>query len=579
MNQQIIYSIIDAIKYKYLLTKREQDQNNIGEIVIISLFLIIISYTSTNLTVFEKISEKLFSLFVYKRYNSILLEGKRCFRITNYNTRSDQLFSNRFKAIWYYLAKNNNNNSLNNNSLNNNSLNNNNNYNDAIYSIKEFADSSNIYDEQGDPYSSNRSNRNQKRLLDMYVVNQPQQFLLCPDIFCKVSFKNDIINGKSQKKTDDSNSSKIEIINLEIFSYKKSLDAIKQFIDKISLEFISEIHNTRLDKKFIYTLLGKPCASKYDDDYVANRYSDWEECEFRSSRRFNNLFFENKAEIIAKIRFFNDNRDWYEKEGHPWTFGLGLSGPPGTGKTSIIKCIANMLNRHIIVIPLNKIKTQREFSQYYFENRYNANNTCDSIVFDNKIIVFEDIDCMTDIVNERNTKDKDKAKANKREDSTTNILLEKLIEKIDEKTETDIDFSRLTTSTTQKRDDELTLSYLLNIIDGLRETPGRIIIISSNNYDALDSALVRPGRIDYTMKMNNASKNIIEEMFSHYYNEPMNKYYENSINNVDNDLDKQDINSLLNNNLVSPAEIVNIKLASDSPQQFIEKLFALLKSK
>ena len=570
MNQQIIHSIIDTIKYKYLLNNREHDQNNIGEIVIISLIFIVISYISTNVSRFEKISEKLSDLFVYKRLNSILLEGKRCFRITDYNTRSDQLFSNRFKAIWYYLAKNNNSDSLNNNR--------NNNY--TIYSIKEFADSSNIYDEQGDAYTSNRSNRNQnqnqKRLLDMYVVNQQTQFIISNNIFCKVSFKNDIINGKSHKKTDDSNSSKIEIINLEIFSYIKSLDEIKEFIDKITLEFMSEIHNTRLNKKFIYTLLGKPSATKYDDEPLANRYSDWEECEFKSSRRFDNLFFEDKAEIIAKIRFFNDNRDWYEAEGHPWTFGLGLSGPPGTGKTSIIKCIANMLNRHIIVIPLNKIKTQREFSQYYFENRYNVNNASDSITFDNKIIVFEDIDCMTDIVKERNDKDKDKDKDSKREkqaNSETNIILEKLIEKINEKTDTDIDFSKLTTSTNQKKGDELTLSYLLNIIDGLRETPGRIIIITSNNYDSLDSALVRPGRIDYTMKMNNASKNIIEEMFRHYYNEPMKKYYD------EYDLNKQDLNSLLNNNLVSPAEIVNIKLASDSPRQFIKNLFVVLQNK
>ena len=557
MNQQIIHSIIDTIKYKYLLNNREQDQNNIGEIVIISLIFIVISYIFTNVRVFEKISEnigeKLSNLFVYKRYNCIVLEGKRCFRMNDYNTRSDQLFSNRFKAIWYYLAKNNNN-------------------NDTIYSIKEFADSSNIYDEQGDAYTSNRSNRNQnqnqKRLLDMYVVNQQTQFIISNNIFCKVSFKNDIINGKSHKKTDDSNSSKIEIINLKIFSYIKSLDEIKEFIDEITLEFMSEIHNTRLNKKFIYTLLGKPSATKYDDEPLANRYSDWEECEFRSSRRFDNLFFEDKAEIIAKIRFFNENREWYEKEGHPWTFGLGLSGPPGTGKTSIIKCIANILNRHIIVIPLNKIKTQREFSQYYFENRYNVNNACNTITFDNKIIVFEDIDCMTDIVKERKDKDKreiDKLEKDKRDDSASNIVLEKLIQKINEKTDNDIDFSRLNTNI--NKEDQLTLSYLLNIIDGLRETPGRIIIITSNNYESLDSALVRPGRIDYTMKMNNASKNIIEEMFLHYYNEPMSKYYENSQNN-----------DLINKYLISPAEIVNIKLASDSPQQFIKNLFVALQS-
>lgn len=560
---------MDAIKYKYLFNR---DQNNIGEIIIISLIFIVISYISSNFKLFENISEKLSHYFTFNRYNSILLEGKRCFRMSDYNCRSDQLFSNRFKAIWYYLAKNNNNNT---------ESRYNNNY--KIYSIKEFPDSSNIYDEEGYGYNSNRSIKNnnpQKKLLDMYVVNQPTQFLLCPDIFCKVAFKNHIINGKSHKNTDDNNSNKIEIINLEIFSYIKSLDDIKTFIDKISLEFISEIHNTRINKKFIYTLLGKPCQSKYDDDPVTNKYSDWEECEFVSSRRFDNLFFEDKAKIIAKIRFFNENRDWYEKEGHPWTFGLGLSGPPGTGKTSIIKCIANMLNRHLIIIPLNKIKTQREFSQYYFETRYNLNNTSDSITFDNKIIVFEDIDCMTDIVKER--KDIEEARERKgdrereeKDNSATNLVLEKLLDKLNENKDDTIDFTRLNTlniNTTTKKSDELTLSYLLNIIDGLRESPGRIIIITSNNYDSLDSALVRPGRIDYTMKMNNASKNIIEEMFLHYYNEPMNKYYVTDLNDDLND-------DLINQYLISPAEIVNIKLGSDSPEQFIKNLFVVLQNK
>ena len=38
----------------------------------------------------------------------------------------------------------------------------------------------------------------------------------------------------------------------------------------------------------------------------------------------------------------------------------------------------------------------------------------------------------------------------------------------------------------------------LNLWDGIRETPGRIIVITSNHYDQLDPALIRPGRIDMT---------------------------------------------------------------------------------
>ena len=52
----------------------------------------------------------------------------------------------------------------------------------------------------------------------------------------------------------------------------------------------------------------------------------------------------------------------------------------------------------------------------------------------------------------------------------------------------------------KSKDDKITLSFILNIIDGIRETPGRILIITSNNYNCLDPALIRPGRIDINLE-------------------------------------------------------------------------------
>ena len=61
-------------------------------------------------------------------------------------------------------------------------------------------------------------------------------------------------------------------------------------------------------------------------------------------------------------------------------------------------------------------------------------------------------------------------------------------------------------------DDKITLSYLLNLFDGLIETPGRIIIITSNYPDKLDKAFIRPGRIDVTLELKRASVDVIYSM-------------------------------------------------------------------
>jgi SpoVK/Ycf46/Vps4 family AAA+-type ATPase len=112
---------------------------------------------------------------------------------------------------------------------------------------------------------------------------------------------------------------------------------------------------------------------------------------------------------------------------------------------------------------------------------------------------------------------------------------------------------------TKPIDDPITLDDILNIWDGIQETPGRIMIISSNHYDKLDPALVRPGRIDITLEMKNASHDIIAQMFQKYYNKPINKTLLKTINN----------------DFYSPAEIINFYLLhKNDSKKFMERLLA-----
>lgn len=44
--------------------------------------------------------------------------------------------------------------------------------------------------------------------------------------------------------------------------------------------------------------------------------------------------------------------------------------------------------------------------------------------------------------------------------------------------------------------DELSLSGLLNVLDGVIDAPGRMVMLTTNHPEVLDPALIRPGRVD-----------------------------------------------------------------------------------
>ena len=108
----------------------------------------------------------------------------------------------------------------------------------------------------------------------------------------------------------------------------------------------------------------------------------------------------------------------------------------------------------------------------------------------------------------------------------------------------------------KNKDDKITLSFILNIIDGIRETPGRILIITSNNYDSLDTALIRPGRIDLTLEMKNANIDVIKDMYNHFYKCMI----------------PEEIETSITDNVVSPAKLVNMRLQNDNKDDFINAL-------
>ena len=127
-----------------------------------------------------------------------------------------------------------------------------------------------------------------------------------------------------------------------------------------------------------------------------------------------------------------------------------------------------------------------------------------NIPIEKRIYIFEDIDCICDIIKDRD------------------IVHDKELSSIEKKYELNHLLFNLKDKDKTKHDDELNLSFLLNIFDGILETPGRIIILTSNYPDKIDKALLRPGRIDINIELKKASSIIINEILQSFYDDHVN---------------------------------------------------------
>ena len=330
-----------------------------------------------------------------------------------------------------------------------------------------------------------KHDKENKYAFDIFIPNQSKSFMLdnAKKIECMTKIYENFDHFLDENKK---NVNKSHII--KIFSNDKNttMNDLEEFIEKC-VNTYKKYLNDKVNKNTYYF-----CYNDSEDNGELLNYS---EKIFITHKTFSSIFFEEKDKYMNSLNFFLNNRDWYIKKGIPYHYGILLHGNPGCGKTSIIKATLEYTKRNAFVIPLNRVNTCGELINIFYQVEINGKN----ISMDKRIYIFEDFDCLCDIINDRETE------SNEQKKQTHNEF--EILSKID----------NIIIKENNIPSDKLTLSCILNIFDGILETPGRIIILTSNFPERIDKALLRPGRIDMNIELKKASSLIINEILSFFY--------------------------------------------------------------
>ncbi|KAK6388219.1 hypothetical protein LTR65_008061 [Meristemomyces frigidus] len=213
-----------------------------------------------------------------------------------------------------------------------------------------------------------------------------------------------------------------------------------------------------------------------DNDLQAETvYASWDVGVTRTAERIETVILDDslKVRIIEDVqKYLNvDTQAEYAALGVPWRRGLLFYGPPGTGKTSLVAAIASNFKLPIYVLGLATPGLNDSVLDQLFEQ-----------LPPHCIALIEDVDS-----------------AGIRREHMDGTRYRK---------------NGMADGSERKG---VTLSGLLNVLDGVYAAEGRITIMTTNHIDRLDEALIRDGRIDQKFKLTYASPEVAAKFFKRIF--------------------------------------------------------------
>lgn len=233
----------------------------------------------------------------------------------------------------------------------------------------------------------------------------------------------------------------------------------KRLLESITLKTVTGTLQTFRDLLNEVRELQERDPSKVMQIYI-NRPDYWDTIGTKKNpRTFESLILPAgvKENLIKDLEQFKTSKQEYTKLGIPYRRGYMLSGSPGGGKSSCAEAIAAYLCRDVYIL------------------RLSAKNLDDSDLLSliastssNSVLLLEDCDCM---------------------------------------------FSNREAEESSK----ITFSGLLNALDGTSSKEGLVTILSTNHIENIDPALMRPGRVDKHLRLENATKEQAEELYLRFF--------------------------------------------------------------
>lgn len=195
---------------------------------------------------------------------------------------------------------------------------------------------------------------------------------------------------------------------------------------------------------------------------VANQWNDWNTVASVQLRPIDTVILPDGQleRVVDDLDRFMSMEHEYLRRGLPWHRGYLFYGPPGTGKTSIARALANHFGLDLWYMPLGDMTKDVKLIELV------------SRIRERGILLLEDIDVF------QAARERDHADA-----------------------------------------DGASLSGLLNALDGVATPHGLITIMTTNDIDALDPALIRPGRVDVREKLDYLTDEQLDRLFLSFYEE------------------------------------------------------------